>query len=106
MRILTLFLAIAMISSISCAQESPRKNAKGTIGGAAIDAVGDLVKGRRGTLSLSLTSADTAGGVATVTAQLDGGGVVADTQGDKVHRSDSVSSKPAPVRDPRQTASR
>ncbi len=49
MRILTLFLAIAMISSISCAQESPRKNAKGTIGGAAIeiDYGAPSVKGRK-----------------------------------------------------------
>ena len=49
MRILSLFLALVMISSISCAQKSPRKNAKGTVAGASveIDYGAPSVKGRK-----------------------------------------------------------
>jgi len=49
MRILSLVLAMVMISSISCAQKSPRKSAKGTIGGTSIeiDYGAPSVKGRK-----------------------------------------------------------
>lgn len=49
MRLLSIVLAMVMISSISCAQKSPRKNAKGTIGGASIeiDYGAPSVKGRK-----------------------------------------------------------
>ena len=49
MRLLSIILAMVMISSISCAQKSPRKNAKGTIGGTSIeiDYGAPSVKGRK-----------------------------------------------------------
>ena len=49
MRILRIFLALVMITSISCAQKSPRKSAQGTIGGTSIeiDYGAPSVKGRK-----------------------------------------------------------
>ena len=49
MRILSIFLAVVMITSISCAQKSPRNNAKGIIGGTTIeiDYGAPSVKGRK-----------------------------------------------------------
>ncbi len=49
MRILSIVLAMVMISSISCAQKSPRKNANGTVGGTSIeiDYGAPSVKGRK-----------------------------------------------------------
>lgn len=49
MRLLSIVLAMVMISSISCAQKSPRNNAKGTIGGTSIeiDYGAPSVKGRK-----------------------------------------------------------
>jgi hypothetical protein len=49
MRVLSLFIALVMISSISIAQKSPRKSAKGTIGGTSIeiDYGAPSVKGRK-----------------------------------------------------------
>lgn len=49
MRILSIVLAMVMITSISCAQKSPRKSAKGAIGGTSIeiDYGAPSVKGRK-----------------------------------------------------------
>ncbi len=49
MRFLSLVLAMVMVTSISCAQKSPRKSAKGAIGGTSIeiDYGAPSVKGRK-----------------------------------------------------------